>query len=1346
MSRRRAPAVRHVDWLALIDVSGPFLSLSVLGEAFPQGLDADDPEAARLLREGYEEWTANRALRRPDPAIHRAWVLLMLGDVLGYEDGALAEGAEIPESAAATLAEHHVTLRPDFAVRAPGSVIAMLVQVHPAGTALERSLQDGALHASPAERMRLLLRGSGVRSGLVTNGEQWMLVHQPPERTATFATWEAEVLAEEADARRALRSLLGVQRLLGVAEPDTLDRLLERSRDDEREVTDQLGAQTRRAVELMIDAIAQADKEAGGSVLAEQSLEHVYEAAVTVAMRIIFVLAAEARGLMPDEGPWLEAYAVGPLRERLRTEADRGGEELLDRRFDAWPRLLASFRAVHAGVEHDRIRMPGYGGGLFDPARYPFLESTDGPTLRISNRVMLHVLDSLQTLEVQVPGGRERRPLSFRALGVEQIGHVYEGLLDHEAVNNPVPALGLTGTSKKEPEIALELLERAREAGEEELLGLLKEDTGRSLPALRRALAAEPDAERLARLRAACDNDDDLVARITPFLAVVRDDAFGAPTVYLPGTIYVTASTRRRATGTHYTPPSLTEPIVRYALEPVVYRGPAGGLPRQEWTLKPPNELLELKVCDIAMGSAAFLVAACRYLAARLVEAWNDHPDALPEAAGVDLEERHLTARRLVAERCLYGVDKNALAVDIAKVSMWLITLRKDRPFTFVDHALRHGDSLLGLTSEQQLLRLSLRPEGSVPGWMLDLPRETVRGVLDQLRALRDRIEATDAIDLREVEEKRRLLGTAERVGAALRATADLVAGATLAAAPARDPEAAEALIEARAEEIADALRSYRDETDLAVAVPELEQRAREYLEAGRAPLAPELPQPFHWVLEFPEALSDARGGFDAIVGNPPFLGGKKVSGELGGTYREYLIEELASGRRGVADLVAFFFLRAAGLVRDGGTFGLVATNTIAQGDTREVGLDQLEGGCRIYRAIKSRQWPGEAALYVSHIWAATNGWQAAPVLDEHTVQRVTAALDAEGRVVGTPLKLAGNDGGAHIGSLINGDGFLLGPEEARRKIGEDPAAGEVIFPYLVAQDLTSRPDQSASRCVIDFRDWPLPRAERYRGPMRVVRERVLPHRSRVKRKAYRERWWQFAERQDKMRKAIEGFSRVLVGPRTTKWWGVSFVPNGWVYSDATIVFAYDDDAHAAVLSSTFHEAWARKYSGSLKFDLRYSPTDCFGNFPFPADLDALNAIGGRYLSHRKATMLDQDQGLTTAYNRLHEQPEDHDSAIVELRRLRRELDRAVANAYGWTDLELEHGFRETPLGLRYTIDEPTKIEALDRLLELNHARLAEEVARGLHDGKEKKPRRPRTPEAPPASQPGGGGRLFADG
>jgi hypothetical protein len=255
------------------------------------------------------------------------------------------------------------------------------------------------------------------------------------------------------------------------------------------------------------------------------------------------------------------------------------------------------------------------------------------------------------------------------------------------------------------------------------------------------------------------------------------------------------------------------------------------------------------------------------------------------------------------------------------------------------------------------------------------------------------------------------------------------------------------------------------------------------------------------------------------------------------------------------------------------------------------------------------------------------------------------------------------------------------------------------------------------------FRDWDEYQARQYERAWRIIEERVRPERARLKSAAGLPDWRFLAWRHE-LHRAIEGAKRVLVGPNVAKWWFVVWLPAGWVYDQQLYVFAFEDDGHAAVLSSTFHDAWARKYSGSLKFDLRYSPTDCFQNFPFPEDVSALDEIGDRYLSYRKETLLAENQGLTKVYNRVHEQPEDTSERIEELRRLRRELDRAVADAYGWTDLELDHDFRETPLGLRYTISEAVTTEVLDRLLELNHARYAEEVAQGLHGKKTGKSKR----------------------
>jgi hypothetical protein len=1332
--RRRSsssPAAEHAEWLGLIDVSGPFLSLKVLLEAFPQGLDADDPALASELRRRLGEWQDNNESRRPDPGIHDGFIRFVLGEILELDASLLQEGPAIPPTAKATLAEYRVNLSPKFSVGSSGADPRLLVDVHTPQTRLDRPMPERGFHASPSERMRLLLRHTGIRNGLVTNGEKWTLVHAPADRTSTFATWDANDLLDERLTFRAFRTLLGRRRLLDQPPTDTLDGLLERSHDDEREVTDQLGLQVRRAVELLVAALDRADREQGSAVLeAVRLLERnepaertIYEAAVTVCVRLIFLLAAEARGLLPDDEPWLESYAVGSLRADLQAIADRSGEELLDRRFDAWPRLLATFRAVHSGVEHDRVRLPGYGGGLFDPDRYSFLEQARDAVPRVANRVILRILDALQMLEVPVPGaGRERRPLSYRALGVEQIGHVYERLLDHTAIRADAPALGLIGTARKEPEIGIELLDRERAKGDGALVDLLVKQTGRSRSALKKALEKPPPVERTAPLAQACEHDAALIEATMPYLGLIRDDAYGLPTVFLPGSLYVTESEERGTTGTYYTPPSLSEPIVQYALEPVVYRGPREGAPREQWELKRPSELLQLKVCDIAMGSAAFLVAACRYLAARLVEAWELHPEEAPSDTGADLEERDLSARRMVAERCLYGVDVNRLAVDIAKVSLWLTTLRRDRPFTFVDHALRCGDSLLGLTSIEQLESLTLRPDGA-RGVLLEPVRDSIRATLAEIRKTREEIEATDAVDLREVEQKTVELAHAENKLRGLRSVGDLVVGAAFA--DAGEAAAPETIVEAAADEIRNAFAAddSKERNDL---FDDLEIVADEALLRGRAPGAPGLPNPFHWALEFPEVFDRSIGGFDAIVGNPPFLGGKKIAIALGTPYREFLVANVADTRRGNSDLVAFFFLRAASLVSIKGCLGLIATSTVAEGDTREVGLDALvSSGWCIYRAVKSAPWPGEAALHVAHVWLAR----------DDATEGLTSSLTSRSRVEGTPRTLVANAKLAFQGVIVLGEGFVLTQAEADVLLRSNSALSEVVRPYLSGEDLVSQPNHAPTRWVIDMGERTEAEARVFTEAFAVIEREVRPERLKKNATAYPRmvhEWWKFWNARPALGAAIEGKTTALVAPRVAKYWAVFRVPSTWVFMDKVVVFVRSESFLAALLTSTIHESWARRWSSTLETRLNYAPTDCFQTFPFPTDPSVLEVIGDRYLDARDRTLLSERQGLTKLYNRVHENPNDASEPIQEIRRLRRELDQAVVDAYGWTDLELDHDFRETPVGLRYTLSEPVKIEALDRLLELNHSRYDEEVALGLHA---KKPTKSRPNMAAPARQ-----------
>jgi hypothetical protein len=279
--------------------------------------------------------------------------------------------------------------------------------------------------------------------------------------------------------------------------------------------------------------------------------------------------------------------------------------------------------------------------------------------------------------------------------------------------------------SAKKPWVTLDELDAATNDGDKAVEALLKERTGSSASRVKNDLAKKADEAAADKLLTACHGDQALRDRIKPYFHFLRMDRWGYPLVYPEKTFMVTTGEDRRETGTHYTPKSLTEAIVKETLEPIAYVGPAEGKPREEWTLKTPAELLDLKICDPAMGSGAFLVQACRWLSERLVEAWEQGEAAgnAVTSEGVvvekhngyeplrnDAEERLLTARRLIAERCLYGVDVNPLAVELAKLSIWLVTLAKGRPFGFLDHNLRCGDSLLGIHDLEQLHYLDMKP------------------------------------------------------------------------------------------------------------------------------------------------------------------------------------------------------------------------------------------------------------------------------------------------------------------------------------------------------------------------------------------------------------------------------------------------------------------------------------------------------------------------------------------------------------------------------------------------------------------------------------------------------------
>lgn len=588
---------------------------AVLRQTLPDGLDVLDKGVAPRLRSAYDEW--REAVDDRDPRLdqlHTAWIDEVLTRVLDYDDSTLLRGDRLPENVSVDLPEHGTSLSPDMVLVEPvrPDTPLMLVTVMEPDADLDASVRRDGFVASPKERMVALLRGAGCPLGLVTNGEAWTLVHAPEGAVASNATWYARMFGLERDTLRAFASLLGIWRFTG-PETDRLPALFERSLQHQGDVTEALGDQVAQAIEVLMRALDRADQDRNKELLKDVAPKTLYEAGLTLMMRLVVILSAEERDLLLLGDPIYDAhYAITSMRSQLVAT----DPAVLAAREEAWSRLLATFRLVYAGSDHPDLRLPALGGSLFDPDRFPFLEGRktgsrwqEDPAapLPIDDRTVLLLLDAIQTFR--------GRTLSYKALDVEQIGHVYEGLLDQTAGRVEGVTLQLKGSSKaRTPLVALADLEKAQGSGLDDLVKLLLERTERSEAAIRNELNASPEKDDFGRLLTSCRRDAELRDRILPFVRLLAEDPWGMPLVHQAGAIVIVKGTDRRESGSHYTPKSLTEKIVEETLAPVVYRGPAEGTERQDWQLKSPAELLGLKICDPAMGSGAFLVQVCRWL------------------------------------------------------------------------------------------------------------------------------------------------------------------------------------------------------------------------------------------------------------------------------------------------------------------------------------------------------------------------------------------------------------------------------------------------------------------------------------------------------------------------------------------------------------------------------------------------------------------------------------------------------------------------------------------------------------------------------------------------------------
>lgn len=1175
---------------------------------------------------------------------------------------------------------------------------------------------------SATRRFERMLRETNVPIGLLISQTHLRLVYAPVGENAGSLTFHfADMLSTMGrPILGAFDLLFNIEMLFIGEESHQLPALLKHSRDMQANVSIELAHQVLDGLYDLVRGTQTANARTDGKLLRQLLATNpnlIYEGQLNVLMRLVFLLFAEDRGLMPNSELYNQHYSVHALYERLRQDHALH-HDTMDERYGAWAQLLALFRLIFHGHRHKDLNLPPRYGYLFDPDRFPFLEGkcTNPETKEtedlniplIGDGTIFRLLQGLLFLN----GER----ISYRTLDVEQIGSVYETMMGFALTRAEGQTIAIRPQKKHGAAANLNLdhVLDLPAKGTENRHKHFTAETGRKFTGKRLTefnTAATTD-ELLAVFQGPTTNSNIIARNATPHLAQ-------------PGSLLLQPTDARRKSGSHYTPRKLTEPIVRKALEPVLAN--LGEKPS-------PSQILDLKVCDPAVGSGAFLVEACRQLGDELVKAWATHlaRPHIPED-----EDEILHARRLVAQRCLYGVDRNPMAADLAKLSLWLATLAKDHPFTFLAHAIRSGDSLVGLSKKQIL------------AFHWDLNHKTAQQRVfgqDLLEkkiksALAYRQEILNAGDLVLPEMKAQQLRLAEEEVDKVRRAGDLaVLGFFSGSKPKERQEARDQLLE-----------RWLKATDQSGSEESLRQGIALNNVIRRAIEAEKPVTPFHWEVEFPEVFERRNAGFDVFVGNPPFAGKNNV---IRGNHNQYpdWLKTSHPDAHGNADLVVHFFRQSFDHLRNSGTLGLIATNTIAQGDTRSSGLAWIcNNGGEIYSAHRRYSWPGAAAVIVSVVHIIKGKAKAIQKeLDGACTSRITAYLFSRGGH-DDPATLSANAEKSFQGSIILGMGFTFDDsdrkgiasriDDMRALVQKSDINADRIFPFIGWQEVANSPQHLHHRYIIDFFDMSEAEARRWPDLMEIIEQKVKPDRETQKRDALRERWWQYAEKRPGLVRAIDGLSHVLViGSQAVSQYAFARLPTGLVYSSNLNVLPFTTLSAFCMLSSGVHERWARAQGSTLKDDFAYTPTTCFETFPFPGNWEfdsPMEDAGSKYCDYRAELMVRNNEGLTKTYNRFHDRNEISPD-IHHLRELHIAMDRAVLDAYGWTDVPTDCEFipdfteedddgNEIPKNIRYRWPDEVRDDVLARLLALNAERYQAEVNAGLHTKAAKKSAKKKT-------------------
>ena len=947
------------DWWASLKHGGVLIAPSKLGETFGDDLEALPEWRASKLR---------RAINRfeSDPSELGKLMDHLLTDLAGFPAGDWLKQTDLAtEYTERVLGGERLKPRRLW-IGLQGEELPVFVAEQRPGHL------DARLGVGRGKRItsRVLewLRRRKQALALITNGSQWRLVHAGSDYDA-WCEWDLYfwfVEGEPGPQVTAWRQLLQPS-LWQQAGKDSASPLLKAildSRKGQAELSSVLGERVRQAVELLITA-SQGAVEAQRADGIKFDNRALYLAATRVVMRCIVLFFAEARLLLPiDNRLYQSSYSLEGLRQQLDRRAGGRSSERLKQSRAAWPRLVSLFRLVYEGSAHQALLVPEYNGGLFEPGR---LDSGDavlramGVLERIDNAVTDAHIDKLLLLitrtRIKVRQGRSAKwvkaPVDFSGLSSEYIGILYEGLLDFELKQAAADETMLFLAVGKEPVLPLSRLEVMDDKAIANLFAELKKKDSSSDGGDEEDEEAGEDAE-LDEAGEVDQEDEEhaaLLQRANAWLLRAVDIAKLSKKprgrsqlatqeyeqnrkwaacqlirrLVEPGEFYLVRwGGTRKGAGTFYTRPQLAAPTVRRTLQPLAYnpvrteRNERSGLEDVvEWVPKTPEEILDLKVCDPAMGSGSFLASSLRFLTEALLESLYhherlerkgdgaiarladglpiDHPSqqTLPVPLDHETFDDQLRARlkRHIVERCIYGVDLDPLAIELGRMALWVETMDRSLPFGFLDHKLKVGNSLVGawLDNFRYYPVMAWAREGGDKDYQKNKPDNLInhfftdskgkkkgdrftQGIKDQKNSVKEQLIALvfGQRDMGDQTDIDTLHGQLEAVFQRLHEL------------PVHDTEARARVYQ---EEILNnpAYAALKDRLDLWCSLwfwPGVQIEEAPLPQAFLSPsdeamgIARDIAQAqrfFHWELEFPDVFTPHRAGFDGIVGNPPW-------------------------------------------------------------------------------------------------------------------------------------------------------------------------------------------------------------------------------------------------------------------------------------------------------------------------------------------------------------------------------------------------------------------------------------------------------------------------------------------